>query len=58
MGLILGGGFVLTGIAALIAEMSPAMVDQILRFWPAGLIGIGVALLLGSEKRNERPLEP
>ena len=56
MGLIIGGGFVLTGIAALIAEMSPAMLDQILRFWPAGLIGMGVALLRRNEKRNERPL--
>lgn len=47
--LILGGVLVLTGAAALLGELNPATADAILKLWPAGIIGLGVALLFRPE---------
>lgn len=44
---VVGGAFVLAGIAALLVELDPGAADAILKFWPTGVIGIGVALILG-----------
>ena len=45
---VIGVAFVLAGIAALAVGLDPSAADAIIKFWPAGVIGIGVALMLGN----------
>ena len=45
---VIGGAMILTGMIALAVEFSPGAADAILKFWPTGIIGIGVALLFGN----------
>jgi hypothetical protein len=42
--LVVGGALVVAGVAALLAESSPVIGDAILKYWPLGVIGLGVAL--------------
>jgi energy-converting hydrogenase Eha subunit E len=49
---VIGGAMILTGIVALLVEFSPGAADAIVKFWPTGIIGIGVALLLGNADRG------
>jgi hypothetical protein len=49
--LVLGGLLVAVGAAAFLGESNAAMADAILKLWPAGLIGVGVALLF---RRGDR----
>jgi hypothetical protein len=44
---VIGIAFVLAGIAALLIQLEPGAADALLKFWPTGVIGIGVALILG-----------
>ena len=44
---VIGGAFVLAGIAALLVGLDPSAADAIIKFWPTGVIGVGVALILG-----------
>ena len=44
---MIGGAFVLAGIAALLVGLDPSAADAIIKFWPTGVIGVGVALILG-----------
>ena len=44
---VIGVAFVLAGIAAFLVGLDPSAADAIIKFWPTGVIGIGVALLLG-----------
>jgi hypothetical protein len=43
---MVGAVLVLLGAAGMLGERSAAMAETILRLWPAGLIGVGVALYL------------
>jgi len=43
--LMMGGLLVAAGAAALLGELNANMAEAIFRLWPAGLIGLGVALL-------------
>jgi hypothetical protein len=43
--LIVGGLLVAAGAAAFLGESNAAMADAIFKLWPAGLIGVGLALL-------------
>jgi hypothetical protein len=52
MGLVVGGGLVATGIATLWAERNPLFAETLIRFWPLGLIAVGLALLLRNEARQ------
>jgi hypothetical protein len=45
---VIGVAFVLAGIAALAVGVDPSAGDAIIKFWPTGVIGIGVALVLGN----------
>jgi hypothetical protein len=45
---VIGIAFVLAGIAALFVGLDPSAADAISKFWPTGVIGIGVALILGN----------
>jgi len=45
---VIGVAFVLAGVAALLVGLDPSAADAISKFWPAGVIGIGVALILGN----------
>ena len=46
----IGAAFVLAGIAALFIGLDPGAADAISKFWPTGVIGIGVALILGNSQ--------
>jgi hypothetical protein len=45
---VIGVAFVLAGVAALWAGLDPSAADALSKFWPTGVIGIGVALILGN----------
>jgi energy-converting hydrogenase Eha subunit E len=45
---VIGGAMILTGIVALLVEFNPAAADALAKFWPTGVIGVGVALLFGN----------
>ena len=49
---VIGAAMILTGIVALLVEFSPGAADAIVKFWPTGIIGIGVALLFGNFDRQ------
>jgi hypothetical protein len=53
-GLMVGGAFVLLGMAALLGELNTSLADVVLKLWPAGVIGVGVALLLKPGRRIAR----
>lgn len=44
----IGAAFVLAGVAALLVGLDPRAADAIAKFWPTGVIGVGVALILGN----------
>jgi hypothetical protein len=44
----IGVAFVLAGVAALLVGLDPSAADAIVQFWPTGVIGVGVALILGN----------
>jgi len=46
LGLMMGGLLVALGAATFLAELNPAAARVIFQLWPAGLIGVGVALLV------------
>jgi hypothetical protein len=48
---VIGGAMILTGIVALLVEFSPGAADALAKFWPTGIIGLGVALLFGNVER-------
>ena len=48
---VIGGAMIVTGIVALLVEFNPAAVDALAKFWPTGVIGLGVALLFGNVER-------
>ena len=43
---VIGALFVLAGVAALLVGLDPGAADAIVKFWPTGVIGVGVALIL------------
>ena len=45
---VIGALFVLAGVAALLVGLDPGAADAIVKFWPTGVIGLGVALILGN----------
>jgi uncharacterized membrane protein HdeD (DUF308 family) len=45
---VIGVAFMLAGVATLLVGLDPNAADAITKFWPAGVIGIGVALILGN----------
>jgi uncharacterized membrane protein HdeD (DUF308 family) len=45
---VMGVAMLLTGIVALLVEFSPGAADALVKFWPTGIIGIGIALLFGN----------
>ncbi|HLI84108.1 MAG TPA: hypothetical protein VKV17_09345 [Bryobacteraceae bacterium] len=49
---VMGAAMILTGIVALLVEFSPGAADALVKFWPAGIIGIGVALLFGDPAKE------
>ena len=49
---VIGTAMILTGIVALLIEFSPGAADAILKFWPTGIIGLGVALLFPTAGRR------
>ena len=49
---VIGSAMMLTGIVALMVEFSPGAADALVKFWPTGVIGIGVALLFGNLDRR------
>jgi hypothetical protein len=50
--LVVGGLLVAAGAAAFLGESNAAMADAIFKLWPAGLIGLGVALLFRAGDRT------
>jgi hypothetical protein len=50
--LIVGGLLVAVGAAAFLGESNAAMAAAIFKLWPAGLIGLGVALLIRTGDRT------
>ena len=50
--LVVGGLLVAAGAAAFLGESNAAMADAIFRLWPAGLVGLGVALLFRAGDRT------
>jgi hypothetical protein len=50
--LVVGGLLVAAGTAAFLGESNAAMADAIFKLWPAGLIGLGVALLFRAGDRT------
>lgn len=49
---VIGAAMILTGIVALLVEFTPGAADAILKFWPTGIIGIGVALLFDTAEKG------
>jgi uncharacterized membrane protein HdeD (DUF308 family) len=49
---VIGAAMLLTGIVALLVEFSPGAADALLKFWPTGIIGIGIALLFGNPEKE------
>jgi energy-converting hydrogenase Eha subunit E len=49
---VIGAAMILTGIVALLIEFTPGAADAILKFWPTGIIGIGVALLFDNAEKE------
>lgn len=49
---VIGAAMILAGIVALLLEFSPGAADALLKFWPTGIIGIGVALLFGNSEKE------
>jgi energy-converting hydrogenase Eha subunit E len=49
---VIGAAMILTGIVALLVEFTPGAADAILKFWPTGIIGIGVALLFDNAEKE------
>jgi len=45
---VIGIAFMLAGLAVLLIGLDPGAADALVKFWPAGVIGIGVALILGN----------
>jgi hypothetical protein len=45
---VIGGAMILTGIVTLLVEFSPGAAEALVKFWPTGIIGIGIALFLGN----------
>jgi hypothetical protein len=44
--LAVGGALFMLGVAALAGELNTAIADVVLRLWPLGLVGLGVALVV------------
>ena len=44
---VIGAAFMLAGAAAFLVGLDPSAADAIVKFWPTGVIGLGVALILG-----------
>jgi energy-converting hydrogenase Eha subunit E len=49
---VIGSAMMLTGIVALTVGFSPGAADALVKFWPTGVIGVGVALLFGNADRR------
>ena len=50
--LVVGGLLTAVGAAAFLGELNAAMADAIFKVWPAGLIGLGLALLFRTGVRT------
>jgi len=44
--LAVGGALFMLGVAALAGELNTAIAETVLRLWPLGFVGLGVALVI------------
>ena len=49
---VVGGAMILTGLIALTMEIVPGAADALIKFWPTGIIAVGVALLFPKTQRQ------
>ena len=46
MEITIGAGLLMCGVAAMLGELNTSVADVVLRLWPLGLVGLGVALVV------------